>query len=463
MSDSADASMNGFMYQRYQAIKLYLEHKNNADFIKIGEECENSEDVDFVDKNNKTHTYQVKYYTGENSDSESLCFSQKGEKSGFYKVVERQWKRANIEKIYMLVYNHNKNPYAAGLREKLITNKEYHVLGKYFLLLNYRNQGGIIKNEDDSKIILSINMKSEKINSLFDFNKEEIKKVLDVDMFDFFVDNSNDYFGKIKLLEAENFDETVNQIEKLIEKDIDFCQYFDNDQTKNFSKMKISIIKNKIFNILNEKMFKNDKDSNLITIKMINNGVIENIDILRKNPLDLMIEYFKSVNKIINQDNIDQNDKKELCNDIENQIINIIGEKEFKHKNTMIIEVLNTVNTISSNKNDPRKLKVFFVKFLIKHCGDTIQNLSENELSIMSSHFKSLLEKTKDIEGGFGNKHGTKVNSERKDVIDKLVPKNSDELTTNKKKENKSDKKTKTKNIQENNDFEDEKPIKKKK
>ena len=90
--ESRDASdpMNGYLYQRYYAIKLILENKNNEDIEYVVEEMH--EDIDFLKYNeeneskNKIIAHQIKYY--KNGDPETLTRG-----SGLYKVILGNWKK----------------------------------------------------------------------------------------------------------------------------------------------------------------------------------------------------------------------------------------------------------------------------------------------------------------------------------------------------------------------------------
>lgn len=307
----APESMNGFFYQRYCCVNEILK-KNNFSYEYVLEE--GYEDIDFINCNKNRKIIQIKYYGDKN---ESLTYN-----SGLYKVIISNYDKKDIDNIDYYAYNKNKDIFKKSLYDAFKNNK-YSNIGKYIILLIYKNRLKKKENipEFDIKNIENIetefykNIKKIKQNFEKD-NDDKYKKI-----FNFFKDKNrcNTYFKKFKLCEGKSFKDLNSEIDSNI---VNCFGEFVNTNNEENTNLRVLLIKNTIFNILTEKMFENIKSTDRkIKYDTIFNKINENIQTFRK------IE----------------NLYHELLKQTENIIVN-----SFEHKQ---IEQLNVVKYINQIKN----------------------------------------------------------------------------------------------------------------
>lgn len=283
----ASASMNGYCYQRYYAINLILDYKNDSDLKYVKEE--GWEDVDFININNdRRKVYQMKYY--KNGSPESLTCG-----SGLFKVIQAEYiNNDKLDKIFMCVYCEGNSSYTSI--KKYFDDHNYDLIRKYFLMI-YHNE--IVKK---NKISIRSNMKKDSIVNLYNKNEKRIKNIKSIKpkyelndvnaLINFFMNREecNKYLEKIELHETEDFDTLKNNICDKIHEEFKF--FYNDDQSDDYKVLKTAIIINKFFDILNDKMF-NDNDRKL-RISSIFDEIKMMIDTFR-NTDNLIIEIFDSL------------------------------------------------------------------------------------------------------------------------------------------------------------------------
>ena len=454
---SADATMMGFIYQRYQTIKLFLEYKNNANY-KFFEE-ENFEDIDIIDNNNKRTIIQVKFYNSKTTETIR-------KNSGFFKVLLRNChknKINDIDKIIMLVYNSYNTEFNETIK-KLFLEKKFKYISMYLLILIYKNYDDIKKSlleQDNDNIIinnvdnvelgkyeeikkLNINITEEKIKNYFNFNFNTIKQFYVNNKiyyyFNLFTDSKlyENYFNKFILTNAENFNIVENKIFEYIQNDDEFKKLFTNDEDKLFINLKLQLIKDIIDNKLNDLL--NKKVQNLINDKKINiknlsTEIIEQINELNtkihKNPNQLMIEYFGHLQNKINY----MNEQKEynmidfVKNDLENNI-NLIFNDNNTNKYITLHKLVTTINLLLNSNSDTTKLRIMFITYISKY-----NNILEyTNLRKLINYQARILNKNND------NKIFLKISTRANDYFSKIIFKNDFEKYTKELNDNKANK-----------------------
>lgn len=302
----ASKSMSGYLYQRFTAIKLTLENKNNS-FLKYIKE-EEWEDIDFIDCNNKRKVYQVKYQKA----PESLV-----KDSGLYTVIKSQYKNDDdLDEIVMCVHCKSRDGDYTRIKDKFFC-KDYEYIRKYLILLYFKSKKCI------SSLKFKVTIKNKELKDLYNEYKKDIVKMSkndDEDMLNFFLDKEKSYnfLRKFKLESAPNFEILEKEIHELINKK--FINLMTGDE---FDKIRIFNIKYKIFDIFNKSMFF-DGDRRL-NIKEVYDEVndytkkLNNRAILMKDALNLISLNIENNN--INYKDYDLNNDFNLVKKIRNLYI----------------------------------------------------------------------------------------------------------------------------------------------
>lgn len=341
-SGNAESSMNGYHYQRLYTILLILESFDNPQITKVNEEY--IEDCDFFSLTNELVLNQIKYH---DSDAiESIAYN-----SGLYKVitrVETLEKYNSISQINYISYSKNKDVYM-NLNKFFEKTKESNNLSrKYLQIIEYNNYQDCSNN----KIIIKSNYEQDKIDDLYNSNKNKINKFLTDNSNNYFYtllldeNMSDNYFSKINLIKGYEYDILINKIHCLIKKN-----YYNNQDT---NKTNLIIVKMLIYNYLMENMFGGNK-----AIKIDN---IRNMDLIQKfilneyDPIIIFEKFSNTVNKIIQQENINYTILEILAND------NIQIYTEYKTSECLknLINITNKYIEIKDGKQDfLDKLKCF--------------------------------------------------------------------------------------------------------
>jgi len=275
MDRDASNTFNGFIYQRHVCIYLFLTN-NDVEFILE----EGQEDIDLIIGTQIINSVQVKYYKyGANETF------QKNE--GLYKVVEANYDKTNFEKITYLLYN-QKDFYSEHLKIAF-DKKQYGELGKYFIIqyFNEKNIKNAIKvkiNNIDS-ITKIYNDNKSKINNFTnnDFNK--IKVFFEMES------NCNAFFSKITLEKGYSFDELNNKINNQIK--INYKNFIEKTNNESQNKIKIPLIFNCIYNILNDFIFEHKNSKNRKIHVAFIKDKINNLIKLFENETNLLSELLK--------------------------------------------------------------------------------------------------------------------------------------------------------------------------
>lgn len=350
----APESMNGFFYQRYCCVNQILS-KNNYEFVVE----EGYEDIDFINIHKNREIIQIKYYGDKN---ESLTFN-----SGLYKVIISNYNKLNIDNVIYYAYNKNKNIFKESLNNAF-NNKQYYNIGKYIILLIYKEYI-TNKQKNKNKKIVKFNFDITHIETIDDEYNTHIKEInknfKNIDkyktVFDYFnnEDNCNTYFKKFKLCEGKSFKDLNDEIDTNIKKNFN---NFVNTNNQDNMNLRISLIKNTILNILTEKMFENLNSNNRQIkyddiIKIVNNNIdiytnLDNLyfELLKQTEI-IIVNSFK--HKQIEQLNID-----EYIGQIKNININSLDNISF------CICLLNK-HYDKLKENDIKNIKNYLIKFII--------------------------------------------------------------------------------------------------
>lgn len=369
----APESMNGFFYQRYCCINQILE-KNNYDYEYVVEE--GYEDIDFININKNREIIQIKYYGDKN---ESLTYN-----SGLYKVIMSNYNNINIDNIVYYAYNKNKNIFKENLIN-VFNNKQFYNIGKYIILLLYKECITKEQKKKNNKIELNFDITDiETIDGIYNTYIKKIKKKFKNNdkyklVFDFFdnENNCNTFFKKFKLCEGKSFKDLNNEIDFNIKKNFNNFVNTNNEDNMN---LRIFLIKNTILNILTDKMFENlnSKDRQIKydeILKIVNS----NIKIFT-NPDNLYFELLKQTEKIITNSfkhkQIEQLNINDYIEQIKNININSLDNISF------CICLLNKYYS-KLNENDVKNIKNYLIKFIIDKYNFT-NNDTENNFKIIS-------------------------------------------------------------------------------
>jgi len=297
---SADASMNGFFYQRYYTILQFLQDTEYEYILEEG-----FEDIDLIKHNSNRDIIQIKYFKNSN-DNESLTYD-----SGLYKVIVSKTNIENInniDKIYYKVFSACQTTFNPHLRN-IFERNLFAILGKYILLLGFK------ANTDTQKYPYLKNVKIDNIKQTEQIFEEYKTHILDfyntyksktgntiIYIYDFLIinDNCKRYFSKFKLEPALPFKDLNLLINNIIT--TKYNSFISNTGDETYKYIKIETIKGIILNTLTNKMFEY-KDVNLRKIKYdeINNIINLYID-AQTNTDNLYDELLKQNSKFI--DNI---------------------------------------------------------------------------------------------------------------------------------------------------------------
>lgn len=287
----ADASMNGYFYQRYNCILTILENIDCEYETEIIEE--GYEDIDLIKYNNMRDIIQIKYLNVNNDNDSSIVAG-----SGLFKVIvsaNNINNVTNIDNIIYKVYN-AKGKYFNDKVKKLFDEKKYSLLGKYVILVISKS---ILNNYhiNINNISDAYNIYEQNINAINDYICNENNK--NKYIYDFFKDDSNCilYFSKFKFEKALSYEELIKAIDQKI---ANKYANFTNSDDINYSNIKINIIKNTLLNKLTDKMFKNNNmHTRKIQYSEILNEINDNINTLT-NAQNLYSELLKSEAKKLN-------------------------------------------------------------------------------------------------------------------------------------------------------------------
>jgi hypothetical protein len=317
--DASD-SFNGFIYQRHVCIYLFLTH-NDVEFILE----EGQEDIDLITKehiSNKetiTNSVQVKYHKYGTDET----FQKNG---GLYKVVFANYNKVNFEKITYMLFNQH-NCFSPHLKNAFDQEK-YCKLGKYFIIqyFNAYNENAIdiritdinivnkIYNDNISKICAYKDDKFMDIKSVF----EERRKCII-------------FFSKIALEKGSSFSELNDKINNQIK--INYAEFMNKTDNNSQNNIKVPLIFNCIYNILNEFIFENKNSNNRkIKVSLMKNKIDDLINQF-ENESDLLTEllkkqeqYLKNALESIDNDTANRLLKHHLCsNDLLNPDIAILA------------------------------------------------------------------------------------------------------------------------------------------
>jgi hypothetical protein len=278
----ADASMNGYFYQRYCCIYFLL----SITYFKYILE-EGDEDIDVININNDKELIQVKYYGS--TEPESLNSS-----CGLLKVILANFNKELITKIIYYAYNKSSPIFQKNLKEAF--DKElYFNIGKYVLILLFNK---FVEEKEKIKISIKNILNIDKIYS---DNYLLLKEKLESNSkygsaFNFFGDenNCNNYFSKFGLKDALSYEDLNLEINKLIE--YKYTEFINTNNNSN-KNLRIELVKNTILNILTDTMFKAVSTSErLISSTDINTKINEKIQILT-NTDNLYNELLKQLGK----------------------------------------------------------------------------------------------------------------------------------------------------------------------
>jgi hypothetical protein len=339
----APESINGFFYQRYCCINQILNNKNYEYVLEEG-----YEDIDFIKINNLRDIIQIKYYGDTN---ESLTYN-----SGLYKVIISNYNKTDIEKITYYAYNKHDTIYKKDLKN-IFDNKKYFNIGKYLILIFYKNVKNDIKfdirdiNDIDDIYKIHINdilhtfKNNQNINQIINFFNNE--------------NNCNNYFSKYNLEEGKTFDELNKEIDEQI---TNIYKDFINTNNNENKLLRITLIKNCILNILTDKMFKHTEMSERqIKYEEIKKSIDEKIKIYTSSD-NLYYELLKQSEKII-VNFIQKKQVKQI--NIESYISEIKKIKNNSLDNISFYICLLNKYYDKLNEDDTKKIKNYLITFLM--------------------------------------------------------------------------------------------------
>lgn len=363
----ASTSMNGYMYQRYYAVLMFLVEGSDLT-LSILEE--GNEDVDIIQFNGSKKIIQVKYH--EKKESESL-----DKKSGLMKVIANNKNIEENDKIESIRYISYNADYKTSLKKAFPEKKknDYHNIGKYIVFIKTKEYitKHIEKKTNGTKQFKQLNgtctvtyiNDTDKLDELIKSNKTQIKKY---NPYPSFHDHKNcicnDYFKKISLENGLSYDNLIKDIENKIM--IQYAEYVNSTETeKEYTQMKITILRNKIFDILANNMFNRAKNNpDPLKFTMIKNHIDEMIAV-QLDPKNLIEEYFKSLKKQLMDNNICTNEKNMIINNVQKNVkdeyklvefyLNILNGKNEKCDGIDRQKIINKIFLILIKKFDDRR------------------------------------------------------------------------------------------------------------
>ena len=340
---SADASMNGYFYQRYCCVLNILENPQIKYILEEG-----FEDIDLIKQNGHRDVIQIKYLSQDNTSDSSITLN-----SGLYKVIKsiNNIQHNNIiDNIIYRVYNSSGNHINETIKSHF-NNHNYINLGRYIILITAEKieLELDINNINEAETIFDTNI--NKINEYFASEKGTKNKYI----YDFLVNNNNcvSYLSKFKFEISYSYNELKQKIEDKICKL--YCSFI-NSSDDIYKNIKINAIKSTILNILSDKMFNNkDISTRIIDYSLISNEINKIINAL-VNPENIYDELLKQNAKLISS-YFDKNNNFNNLDILLNELY-IIEHNSLTVKNiSFYLELLKKYNT-----ND-----TFINSIIIKH------------------------------------------------------------------------------------------------
>jgi hypothetical protein len=385
---SADASMNGYFYQRYCCVLNILENPQIKYILEEG-----FEDIDLIKQNGHRDVIQIKYLSQDNTSDSSITLN-----SGLYKVIKsiNNIQHNNIiDNIIYRVYNSSGNHINETIKSHFY-NHNYINLGRYIILITADKieLELDINNINEAETIFDTNI--NKINEYFASEKGTKNKYI----YDFLVNNNNcvSYLSKFKFEISYSYNELKLKIDDKI---CELYSSFINSSDDIYKNIKINAIKSTILNILSDKMFNNkDISTRIIDYSLVSNEINKIINALT-NPENIYDELLKQNAKLISS-YFDKNNNFNNLDILLNELY-IIEHNSLTFKNiSFYLELLKKYNTKDTFINSiiiKHKIN-YILEFLVNKIHEKPQLITNDDNTKIFTYLyilRTITKKTRNI------------------------------------------------------------------